>query len=83
MTTLSKIVIAYVLVRLEDRFFQAGRIPAAFPGGGLVSALWQFDWSASANPLPPIAFLVGLLLFTKTITSGNEIGGLPGVRMKE
>ncbi len=60
MATLSKIVTASALVRLEGRFLRYGGIPGAFSGGGLASALWSFDWPASTTPLPQAAFLTSL-----------------------
>ena len=78
MATLSKIVTASALVRLEGRFLRYGGIPGAFSGGGLASALWSFDWPASTTPLPQAAFLTSLFLLVAAMNGGSGIGELAG-----
>jgi hypothetical protein len=80
MATLSKIVTASALVRLEGRFLRYGGIPGAFSGGGLASALWSFDWPASTTPLPQAAFLTSLFLLVAAMNGGSGIGELAGAR---
>jgi hypothetical protein len=78
MATLSKIVTASALVRLEGRFLRYGGIPGAFSGGGLASALWSFDWPASTTSLPQAAFLTSLFLLVAAMNGGSGIGELAG-----
>jgi hypothetical protein len=83
MATLSKIATVYtmlVLSRPEGRFLQYSGIPGIFSGGGLASALWSFDWPASATSLPQIAFLQSLLLLVAAMNGGSGIGELAGAR---
>jgi len=80
MATLSKIVTASALVRLEGRFLRYGGIPGAFSGGGLASALWSFDWPACTTPLPQAAFLTSLFLLVAAMNGGSGIGELAGAR---
>ena len=83
MATLSKIATVYtmlVLSSLEGRFLQYSGIPGIFSGGGLASALWSFDWPASATSLPQIAFLASLLLLVVAMNGGSGIGELAGAR---
>lgn len=83
MATLSKIATVYtvlVLSRQEGRFLRYSGIPAIFSGGGLVSALWSFDWPASVTSLPQIAFLASLLLLVAAMNGGSGIGELAGAR---
>ena len=83
MATLSKIATVYtvlVLTRLEGRFLQYSGIPGIFSGGGLASALWGFDWPASATSLPQMAFLASLLLLVAAMNGGSGIGELAGAR---
>ena len=83
MATLSKIATVYtvlVLSRLEGRFLHYNGSPGMFSGGGLASALWSFDWSASATSLPQIAFLASLLLLVVAMNGGSGIGELAGAR---
>ena len=80
MATLSKIVTASALVRLEGRFLRYGGIPGAFSGGGLASALWSFDWPASTTSLSQAAFLTSLFLLVAAMNGGSGIGELAGAR---
>jgi hypothetical protein len=66
--------------RLEGRFLQYSGIPGIFSGGGLASALWSFDWPASATSLPQMAFLASLLLLVAAMNGGSGIGELAGAR---
>ena len=83
MAKLSKIATVYtalVLSRPEGRFLQYSGIPGVFWGGGLASALWSFDWPASATSLPQIAFLASLLLLVAAMNGGSGIRELAGAR---
>ena len=83
MATLSKIATIYtalILSRPEGRFLQYSGSPGMFSGGGLASALWSFDWSASARSLPQIAFLASLVLLVAAMNGGSGIGEFAGVR---
>jgi hypothetical protein len=74
---LSKIATVFAvlaLARLDGRVFQYGGIPSAFSGGGLVSALLSFTWSASNVSSPPIVLLAGLLLIIAAMHSDRPIG---------
>ena len=83
MAMLSKIATVYtvlVLSRPEGRFVQFSGIPGIFSGGGLASALWSFDWPASATSLSQIAFLASLPLLVAAMNGGSGIGELAGAR---
>jgi hypothetical protein len=83
LSKIATVLTVMVLARLDGRVFQYSGTPNVFPGGGLVSALLNFNWPASAVPSSQIVFLAGLLLLIAAMNGDRWIGEVAGARRIE